>query len=418
VVSSWPQWRADPTHSSSAEVGPSNLSLAWKFQTEGSVISSPSIEDSIAYVGSTDGYLYALDAWNGDLIWKYKTGDLIESSPAVANGKVYTGGDDGYVYCLDAYTSVLQWKTFVNGNLPFTFGTVVLKSSPAVVESMGGTVVYIGSLDGYLYAIDADNGDINWKTKALGPIESSPAYFNGAVYFTAEEPNIGALYKLDAASGEQLWKKEILYEYQFTGGNQMLGSPSVADGKVFAPASLRAYYAFDVASGEQVWQFTEPNAMEFIASSPLYVDGQLFIINKFSITSLDADTGKEIWSSFTGDELYTSLSYADGKLYLMTSQRHIFILDAANNGTKLASFEMPSASWSSPSLANGRLYIGCNDWNVYCFEDNIISTIQTNPTPTQTNNLATPLIAFIIIVVTAAAIAIITLGYTIHKRKK
>ncbi|NLD66570.1 MAG: PQQ-binding-like beta-propeller repeat protein [Crenarchaeota archaeon] len=106
------------------------------------------------------------------------------------------------------------------------------------------------------------------------------------------------------------------------------------------------------------------------------------------------------------------------KLYLMTSQRHIFILDAANNGTKLASVEMPSASWSSPSLANGRLYIGCNDWNVYCFEDNIISTIQTNPTPTQTNNLATPLIAFIIIVVTAAAIAIITLGYTIHKRKK
>jgi outer membrane protein assembly factor BamB len=418
VVSSWPQWRADPTHSSSAGVGPSSLSLAWRFQTEGSVISSPSIADNIAYVGSTDGYLYALDAWNGDLIWKYKTGDLIESTPAIVNGKVYTGGDDGYVYCLDAYTGALQWKTFVNGNLPFTFGTIVLKSSPAVVESMGATVVYIGSLDGYLYAIDADNGNINWKTRALGPIESSPAYSNGAVYFTAEEPNIGALYKLDAASGVQLWKKDIPYEYQFTGGNQMLGSPSVADGKVFVPASLRAYYAFDAASGVQIWQFTEPNATEFIASCPLYMDGQLFIINKFSITSLDANTGKENWSAFTGDELYTSLSYADGKLYLMTSQRHIFILDAANNGTKLASVELPSASWSSPSIANGRLYIGCNDWNVYCFEDNIITTSQTNPTPTPTNNIAIPLIAFIIIVVTAAAIAIIALGYTIHKRNK
>ena len=44
----------------------------------------------------------------------------------------------------------LRWKTFVNGNQEFTFGNLVLKSSPAVVD---GTV-YIGSLDGYLYALD------------------------------------------------------------------------------------------------------------------------------------------------------------------------------------------------------------------------------------------------------------------------
>ena len=78
--------------------------------------------DGIVYIGSEDKNIYAIGAWNGSLIWKFTTRDAVESSPAVANGKVYTGGDDGYVYCLNAYTGALIWQTFVNGDLPFTFG--------------------------------------------------------------------------------------------------------------------------------------------------------------------------------------------------------------------------------------------------------------------------------------------------------
>ena len=74
-----------------------------------------------------------MGAWSGSLIWSFTTQDAVESSLAVVNGKVYTGGDDGYVYCLDAYTGALIWSTFVNGDLPFTYNTIVLKSSPAVL---------------------------------------------------------------------------------------------------------------------------------------------------------------------------------------------------------------------------------------------------------------------------------------------
>jgi outer membrane protein assembly factor BamB len=410
-TSDWTMWRADPSHSSRAAVGPANLTLSWKFTTEGAIISSPSIADGVVYVGSQDKNIYAIGAFSGELLWKFQTQSFIESSPAVADGKLYTGGDDGYVYCLDANTGVLYWKTFVNGDLPYTYGSFVLKSSPAVWSGR----VYVGSIDGYLYAIDAVSGNIDWNFQTGGPIHSSPALADGAVYFTSEEPEAGVLYKLDAVSGAQLWKKDLPYEYQFTGGNQMLGSPSVADGTVFASASLRAYYAFDTASGELKWSFSEPNAMEFIASCPLYVDGQVFIINKFSITSLNAITGKEKWSFFTGDELYTSLSYADGKLYMMTSQRHIFILDALNNGTKLASVEMPSASWSSPSIANGRLYIGNHDWNVYCFAPTVT---QPTVTPAPENVFTSPQYLTILVVFIAAIVVLIVTLYFFSKRLK
>jgi outer membrane protein assembly factor BamB len=411
-VSSWPMWRADPTHSSTALVGPSNLSLTWNFTTNGSVISSPSVANGIVYVGSQDKNIYAIGAYSGNLIWKFTTQDAIESSPAIANGKVYTGGDDGYVYCLDAYTGAFIWKTFVNGDLPYTYGSFVLKSSPVI----SGGKVYIGSLDGYLYALDANNGGIVWRVKTDGQIESSPAVADGAVYFTAEEPTAGALYKLDANSGALIWKQQLPYEYQFTGGTEMLGSPSVANGMVFASSDLRSYYGIDAATGDFVWNFTDPAAMEFIASSPIYVNGDLFIIDKFNIACLNATNGHTIWSFYTGDELYISPSYADGKIYIVTSERHIFILDATNNGTKIATATTPSSSWSSPTIANGRLYVGNNDWNVYCFSNYV--TNQTSSTPS--NNVTSGTISVAVIAAIAAAVVIATaaLGYVIRKRAK
>lgn len=153
----WPMFRHDATRSSIGSGGPSNLTLVWKYTTNGAVMSSPSIENGIVYVGSQDKNIYALDAWSGNLIWSYPTSGTIESSVAVANGKIYVGSDDGYIYSLDARYGHFVWRTFVNGGLPKTYGSaVMLRSSPAVV----GNTVYIGSVDGNLYALDANNGAI------------------------------------------------------------------------------------------------------------------------------------------------------------------------------------------------------------------------------------------------------------------
>jgi outer membrane protein assembly factor BamB len=62
------------------------------------VASSPSIVDDIAFVGSYDGNVYALNASNGNLVWSYKTDDIVVSSPAAANGVVYVGSYDHTVY--------------------------------------------------------------------------------------------------------------------------------------------------------------------------------------------------------------------------------------------------------------------------------------------------------------------------------
>ncbi len=412
-ASNWSMWRSDPEHSSAAPTGPSNLSLAWKFPTNGSVISSPTVVDGIVYAGSQDKNIYAIGAWSGELLWKFATGGAVESTPAVVDKKLYTGGDDGFVYCLNANTGALLWKTFVNGNLPFTYNTIVMKSSPAVT----GGKVYIGSLDNYLYVIDANSGNVVWKTKTGGPIESSPAVANGAVFFASQESETAVLYKLDANSGNVVWKQSLPYVYQYQGGTEMLGTPSVADGLVFTSANMRTYYAIDESSGAIVWTFTNPRAIEFIISSPIYVDGQLYLIDKFNLACLNATNGQVLWSYFTGDELTVAPSYADGKVYMVTSQRHIFILDARNNGSKIASYLTPSSSWSSPTIANGRLYVGCNDWNVYCFTDSV--TNEGLLTPEKSPNLfGLQTSELVIIVAIILLLVILLIAYMLLRRAK
>ena len=52
------------------------------------------------YVGSDDHHLYALDASTGRLLWRCRMDGDVRSSPAVADGVVYVGSSDGYVYAV------------------------------------------------------------------------------------------------------------------------------------------------------------------------------------------------------------------------------------------------------------------------------------------------------------------------------
>src|SRR5579862_215193 len=85
------------------------------------------------------------------------------------------------------------------GGVKWTFkagGAIV--TSPAVVDG----VVYIGAMDGHMYAIDQQTGKEKWNFKSSMPIGSSPAIANGALYFVS---SAGALAALDTKTGKVKW---------------------------------------------------------------------------------------------------------------------------------------------------------------------------------------------------------------------
>ncbi len=66
--------------------------------------SSPILSGGLVFVGSGDGYVYALDAATGAVRWKVNTNGQVNATPAVSDGMVYIGTDNDAVYALTATT--------------------------------------------------------------------------------------------------------------------------------------------------------------------------------------------------------------------------------------------------------------------------------------------------------------------------
>jgi outer membrane protein assembly factor BamB len=361
----WPMFRDNPAHTASGYSGPTNLSLRWKFTTEGAVISSPAVVDGKVYIGSYDKKIYAIDALNGALVWNFTTGAGIKSSLAVVDGKVYVGPDDGYIYCLNAENGSLIWKTPAGGYIQAHFSVISrLSSSPTVVEGR----VYVGSLDNKTYCLDANSGEVIWTYETLGYISSSPAVVDGAVYVTSQELTSGALYKLNATTSSLIWKLPLPYRISEGREKDMMSSPTVGNGMVFASSNKLWRYGINATTGEIVWTYTNI-ATEFISDTMSYHEGKLYFPDLNYIGCVNATTGESIWTSYVGEILESSPTYADDKVYVSTSDRRLIYVLNASTGERISWFPTGSKSWSSPSLWQGRLYVGNHDWNVYCLVD-------------------------------------------------
>ena len=120
------------------------------------------------------------------LSWQFTTGGVIVASPITSNGVLYVGAWDGYEYAINISTHHQIWQTYVgitSGQAKPCYGggTVGPTSSP----TMNNGVVYLGGGDGYMYALDASDGSVLWKTflaSAPAYLWSSPLFYNNRVY--------------------------------------------------------------------------------------------------------------------------------------------------------------------------------------------------------------------------------------------
>ncbi len=127
-----------------------------------------------------------------------------------------------------------------------------VRSNPVVVDG----VLYVGSLNGKFYAIDAQTGEEKWAFKTKGEIYSSPTVYDGVVYFGSADAHLYAL-NLD---GTLLWKVKGLYTdegkvekfYTTQGGElpEVSSAPVVGYGYVFAGVN-KQIRAFDLKTGEE-----------------------------------------------------------------------------------------------------------------------------------------------------------------------
>ena len=297
--------------------------------------------------------------------WKFHTNGRVISSPAVADNIVYVGSTDCNLYAIDLATGAQKWKFE-------TKGWVV--SSPAIDA---GTV-YFASYDSNFYAVDAASGQLKWKFQTGGERHyigkhihylqpaaeampdpwdfylSSPSVWNGTVYFGSGDGNV---YALDAAAGTLRWK--------FQTGDVVHSSPAIADGVLYIGSWDRYLYALDAASGAQKWRFEtgdDPDAHNHIGiqSSPAVVNGVAYFGSRDAYAyAVDVATGKQIWKFSTeGSWVNNSPVVHEGRVYFGTSVPGIVHAVDAKSGKVVFDVNSGSPVFASMALAGDIVYIG------------------------------------------------------------
>jgi len=286
--------------------------VIWKFQSEGEkmyglwdyYLSSPAINEGIVYWGSGDGKLYAVNGETGELIWKFSTADIIHASPVIYKNSVYVGGFDGYFYCINKENGDLEWKFNTIGATYFPKGEI---QKAALVED---DVVYFGSRDYNIYALDANTGRGRWNLKQpRGWIIATPVSYKDNIYLGTSDAHI--FYCIDKINGTVNWTIPLRM--------RVYGTACVYDDIVYFGTFDGKLLGADYLTGEIVWKFQTENSKlnyskvyneegEFAESFELY--GNEYLESEATIHSLGS-----ILSSPVIDEEIIYFGSSDGNLY-------------------------------------------------------------------------------------------------------
>lgn len=326
--------------------------LQWKFKTQGAVHSDPAVNNNFVYFGSQDGNLYSLDSQTGELIWKFQSKgermldlwDYYLSSPTIENGTVYWGSGDGNLYAINAVDGKLVWSFYAGA---------IIHATPLVYNGK----VHFGDYNGKLNTLNAENGELVWQFKTdgdtyfpKGEIPKGAALDNGIIYFGSRDYNI---YALDSETGTGHWNKKEL-------GSWIIAEPLVHKGNVyFGTSDTHRFYCLGKINGNPVWQIDLP--MRVYGSAIAHNNLIYFGCFDGKMRGVDAETGETKWAFQTegSKQNYSKIYNSEGKF------KDGFELYGKDYNETEKLIHTLGSILSTPVIDNNTIYFGSSDGGIY-----------------------------------------------------
>jgi outer membrane protein assembly factor BamB len=306
------------------------------------------------------------DSWSTFLGNPQHTGTTTSSIPDT-NFTLWTAdtnvGGNGYTSPV-----IVGDKVFVTRGIRITClylenGTEIWNEfiQPATTASSSPTVVddrvYVTGQN--LYCFYANNGTNIWVIPLTGePGTSSPTVVDGKVFV-----NTQTLWCYDADDGSEIWNQSV-------GGNGY-STPAESNGKVFVNGDeLICYYA---NNGTEIWRSPGGNG-----TSPVIVNGRVYI-KPSELRVVYENNGTEVWTKPYGIEGYSTPAIANGKIYVHIYDDADFeyklVCLYESNGTEIWEFPLYTEGCSSPAVSgDGKVVITEID-RTYCLDANTGSEI-------------------------------------------
>jgi outer membrane protein assembly factor BamB len=373
--SPWPEMRRDSRNTGESPIrGRYRGDRPWAFRTGRGIFSTPVIgEDGTVYVGSADGYLYALGA-GGRAVWRFRTGGIIDAAAALGRRSrvgrgfpITIGSGDETLYQLRSDPRRLQRGERVR----WAFRSALPPATTQLVNWWEGNVaygpdgnLYVGNTGGGAYSL-TPQGEQRWVVQRANSVWTTPAFDQqGNSYWGSVDLYA---YSLDR-SGAQRWQTPF--------AGYVTSSPALgSDGTVYVGAFDGALHALDPDTGAPRWSF--PPAEHIYGSPALSHDAQgqtsaIYVGSADGSVHAVRPDGSLIWRYDTGDPVRSSpvvgrKPNGNGEIvYVGSSNGKLYALDAETGARRWSFDTTPDGAAlrdrndlnGSPALGERGVYIG------------------------------------------------------------
>jgi outer membrane protein assembly factor BamB len=288
----------------------------------------------------------------GAKIWSYPVGSPVEAV-ATAGPIVFAGTGENSVYALDAATGGRIWRR---------------ETTHAVHDQLvlaGNNVIIGDGIGGGVYALEATTGHQRWRVSSGAVLGLAAA--DGVVYagFAVKSRTTGGVTALSADRGQVVWTVEFGRKLDTTGGL------AVSRGVVYVTTSHGEIYAFRAADGSRLWRIAGRN-VTFGLAPPVVAGGVVYASSGNEIPVLyavHAATGRGLWQRALGAAAFPAyLAVADGVVYAGLTRisgatgLNAGGLSALHAATGRRLWQVPVAGGVdlAPSTAPGVVYTGSN----------------------------------------------------------
>ena len=377
----WPRWMGPQADGISTETGwksdwgKDGVPVLWKTNV-GTGYCTVSVAGGLLYtMGHRNGEetLYCFDSETGEEKWRdtnkaelvanlHKGGPA--STPTVDRGTVYALSRDGQLMALEALTGKPLWDQ----NLTVTTNTKLPEwgfSSSVVVE---GDQLLVES--GGIASFSRTTGQLNWHAGPHKVGYGSPAVFTYDSQRYAASLNNQTVQIVNIATGKEVASSEWLTSF-----NTNSTTPMVRGDEIFISTGYKRGCELLKFNGQSLTQLYEEKTMSNHMNNCVLWEGHLYGVHgnshnpsQCALRCIEWKTGKLLWSQRGCGA--GSLILSDGKLLVLSDQGMLALVKASpEKFDELARQEVLSGEcWTSPVLANGRIYCRSSDGDVVCLD--------------------------------------------------